>query len=442
MDAIPDNQLCRICCTSIIKEHEEREEREEREDGGKVSIEETELFKLTDNGVVHDSVCKAVKAHHHSGKVFPVNAVEIIGDTEKCKFCFEDDGLSKRKRVEVASLPVEVARLTSRNNSPKGVLGPLLCDSLSSSDDSITSILTKAFPLTREPTAKQLKEFNSYEKKAQTYAKSQRNTKMAERDLVFCLADVCRTFGERDPLHMYFFDSADQACAVRAFEFFGEKNVDGVWTPNSCASEMIKKPYSPHQSFLEKGYPVHLFAATSYELHDVLDVNTDAEVPHFTLDWTDGCLTPTDMDNRSIHQKFKLGLFRQNGPSIFAITFSWRGDKSGQNMEKGERADEAAKLIPHIAAKYRYMCNRLFFPSTRKGNVYTLVYYIIPPGWVYSPEEYAEFTYQLQYACEDNYWVKKRSEHLFDRHMWDGTAHQVDLEEDSVEPSIKKSRAE
>ena len=233
--------------------------------------------------------------------------------------------------------------------------------------------------------------YNAYDKKADKYD-SGNVDKFKERQLLVALVNVALSFGTYVSGDVWFwiFDHARMRMSTMLTRYFGNI-LGGIHVPNpNSALIMRDNDMSGYKSLVNKG--VQLFSAMSFEFTDRVKkllrdgLISQSDLPRYAFVWYDACSTVKKDDFRCLKDLFKLNVFRTTGPSILAVTFSWRHGSNGRGITVANLRKRMSGRLNQFAINngFGLLSMDKFGHNNsinKKGGVYTQIFCVIPDGW-------------------------------------------------------------
>lgn len=450
------------------------------------------FFKLKKDGVIHSKTCRAVKAFSHLSQI---SCSAPQSKKDMCGFCvsvktkerfrkvmdIDDKAVStkdKRKREDPPSVCV-IESPQSLDSKPalKSFVpvtfpdyhswpkSPFLETSLYSPErgeigEKFRNVVYAANPESRmSPMAqKLLSGFRNYEKKdGKDYSgKNPNNFKTLWRDMQLQFIDFTSSFHD-GPLQFFILDAGRMRMTKAIFEKFGfNKACIDITNPHS--SEMIRMRYCPYDELTEeRGAQVSLYGCFTYEFFGTIwnawqsGILSNSEIPRYDAIIYDACGFFSERDAVCIDIIFKLGCFKESGPSILTMTFAVRqsGDKvEGEKAESKEYFLGAQKVANRVRESALDNGFTVFQPRSAcipisNGKVYTLMFCVLPSQLV-GKFNIAELKAGLDKSVEDNSLAVRASNMDFDQ--WKPSHGfpwvEMDEEEDlTVEKKKKKKKS-
>jgi len=247
--------------------------------------------------------------------------------------------------------------------------------------------------------------FDAFDKKDKRYQNGL-VFKAKERDLMVALLDTVMNFGNQsEQIQIWTLDHTQMPISTLLVNHFG-KRLGCIDVPNPNSSIILNHPNSGYPGLSHA--PVHLYSALSWEFfaHLVGLIKygrlTGNDIRRYAFVWYDTCATRKELDEQTIEMLFKHQLLRLTGPSILALTFSWRyGPKRGVKVENLCR--EMVALVSKYAARHGYsLLNTEYFGNEnsikKPGAIYTQIFCILPNALNATPIEISNLTAQLNSA--------------------------------------------
>ena len=254
--------------------------------------------------------------------------------------------------------------------------------------------MSAKYPISREPTREQLSVFNRYNIRDNAYSRENDDLKTAEREYLIGYTRATLNFltNKRRQMQCFVLDGTQLGMTTALLDTFPDNC--SVHITNPCATVMVDVPGCPYNKYAFGGKAVNLYGCMAHEFFNYLAEGvffktiSPKDTPKYSLVWFDTCGKINQDNLRVVELLFRFRCFREDGPSIFAMTFSSRqnGKEYYSPNEDTMAYNNAMRMDKHLrefVELFEYTVFRpksAFLPVTKKA-MYTLVYCVYPKSW-------------------------------------------------------------